>query len=921
MRQRGPQVAATLVNLAVVALVLSVRAAPLGDAGAPLPDAGSPPPAPAAPAPSPDSLRELEQRQADAERDLARARAALEAARRAAIEAQRLVELERARLLEVAQRQTDFEGQLLEAQRALTARSEAHLALRRRVQDALATAERGEELDALYDSVHATLGNARDSLRRALDRLAQATSRVPVPGPSERGTLAVEVDWSAVQGERARLLEHAAELERRDDEVARATARQLMAEVDHTNRLRLRLLPALSSAKRESVLGLSPAGWEQAGSELDQVVLTLRYHLHAALRWAAEVRERGVNRQAAWLTGEVALQALISVAFFWWWRRRADGLLEAARCQLEEQRRRRRDLLFRPSLLERGIRLVQRVRRPLEWLVLVRVLLALPPPEVRALLEVQVAGAILTWILGGVLVALGIDALSSEKVRGVRRSGMTETSAMRLRSLRLVANAAVAFGLVLSVGDLLVGRGTIYAWVSTLSWFVALPVLLTLIAWWRPVVFERLACLEKPNPLQRWVLARRSGLGSFGAAAIGGLFLFAHGAYRWAQSWFVDFTLTRRLLAYLFRRDLSKQARETRTRYSDLPAPLFAALSPDTTTPASISSAVDAEASGLSRRLASPGGGVVVIVGERGSGKSTFMSRLAQHEPASLRVSCPLGGIEPFRRALSAALGVDPESTFSQIERRLRTGPRLARLLIDDAEHLIRPQMGGLDGFDRLLDVCRRTAAHCAWVLAFDHGVWRFLEAARETRALFDETLWMSAWREEGIVRLLTERSESANIDPSFEHLLGDMADDVHVLGRREALQRTEANYYRLLWDYASGNPGVALHFWRRSLGIDDGGRVCVRLFDAPEAEALDGLPESTVFVLRAIIQLGWADLDDIVQVTALPGDRVADALRLGSRRGYFDLADGRYRITWDWFRAVSRFLERRHLLSSGLRA
>ena len=240
--------------------------------------------------------------------------------------------------------------------------------------------------------------------------------------------------------------------------------------------------------------------------------------------------------------------------------------------------------------------------------------------------------------------------------------------------------------------------------------------------------------------------------------------------------------------------------------------------------------------------------------------------------------------------------------------------------MIDDAEHLIRPQMGGLDGFDRLLGVCRRTAAHCAWVLAFDHGVWRFLEAARETRALFDETVWMSAWREEGIVRLLTERSESANIDPSFEHLLGDMADDVHVLGRREALQRTEANYYRLLWDYSSGNPGVALHFWRRSLGVDEAGRVCVRLFDAPEAEALDGLPDSTVFVLRAIIQLGWADLDDIVEVTALPGDRVADALRFGSRRGYFDLAEGRYRINWDWFRAVSRFLERRHLLSSGLR-
>jgi hypothetical protein len=93
---------------------------------------------------------------------------------------------------------------------------------------------------------------------------------------------------------------------------------------------------------------------------------------------------------------------------------------------------------------------------------------------------------------------------------------------------------------------------------------------------------------------------------------------------------------------------------------------------------------------------------------------------------------------------------------------------------------------------------------------------------------------------------------------------------------------------------------------------------VRVRLFDAPDAEDLEGLPDTTVFVLRAIVQLGWASAEEIGEVTALPRDRILDALRFGSRQGYFEEQTERYRITWDWFRAVTRFLERRHLVANG---
>ena len=41
----------------------------------------------------------------------------------------------------------------------------------------------------------------------------------------------------------------------------------------------------------------------------------------------------------------------------------------------------------------------------------------------------------------------------------------------------------------------------------------------------------------------------------------------------------------------------------------------------------------------------------------------------------------------------------------------------------------------------------------------------------------------------------------------------------------------------------------------------------------------------------------------------------VKDALRYGTVQGYFDREGERYQLTWNWFRAITRLLKRRHLI------
>jgi hypothetical protein len=217
-----------------------------------------------------------------------------------------------------------------------------------------------------------------------------------------------------------------------------------------------------------------------------------------------------------------------------------------------------------------------------------------------------------------------------------------------------------------------------------------------------------------------------------------------------------------------------------------------------------------------------------------------------------------------------------------------------------------------------VLVVARSRSAICSWVFAFVEVIWRFFERARGAWPLFDEVIHLHPWPEEAVARLLICRAKEAGIQPRFNALVTDLPEDADEFDVQESLERTGGAYYRLIWDYAGGNPGIALHAWRLCLGVLPDGEVAVKVFDAPDARELDTLPDSAVFVLRAVVQLESARSEDVVNVTMLRPTEVEDALRYGLARGYFSRRGERYEVTWAWFRPITRFLQRRYLLTSG---
>jgi flagellar biosynthesis GTPase FlhF len=859
------------------------------------------------------SLTAAEQRaqEADAER-----KRALEAATNARTEAERLVLQEHAKVLKVSQEQAEFETNLADERAALRTRSEKTLGFERKVRSLVDGDRSGSgPADDLYADLRAWLRESRDDLDQALSEPWTDLHAVPIPGVDALSNLPAEVDRTAYDKGRREAEETASRLSQASGDFGEERLKQLGEDVGLLNRDRLELLPFLSSGKRARVTGVGFEGIDQATAEFRQVSLIIRYHLHLARRWVTLLAQGRSARGAPMVAGLLAVKFILAAVIFAWWRRRAEPLLVAWRDRVMERDRRAR--VIQPSRVIAILGLSIRIRKPLEWMVFGWVLLALLPEGSGDLVEVHLARSVFTWTFGGALAVATIDALAGS-AGSVTSDDDRLISGLRLRSLRLVGRTIVVFGLILSMSAQLVGRGTVHSWVSSTCWFAAIPVGLVVVRWWRDEIFQRIQRTRKKGSFDLWIERNQTGWGSFFAATGGGAYLFGSGTARAVRNWVSRFDVTRRALAYLFRRGLDRLAEESDSvALAVLPEEKFDALGPEILSVERVTTQSTVDIALIGGRIDGGHAGVFALVGERGSGKTTTLRQLQEARDDVVTIDCPLGDLAALEAALSAGLGLAKTINLDEAATRLDAAEGHRALLVDNAHRLIRPVMGGLAAFDRLVAAARTRSTRCTWVFAMDEVVWRFFERARGSRPLFDEVVVLEPWREEEIAKLVEQRSRHAAVAPSYRLVAQRLPVEADEFDVEEAMRRTAQSYHRLLWDYSTGNPGVALHLWRKSLGVNQDGEVCVKPFQAPDTADLEQLPDPAVFVLRAVIQLEAPTMVDIAEATMLPSGPVADTLRYGTSRGYFEKADGRYRVTWTWFRALTRFLHRRHLLAS----
>ena len=678
---------------------------------------------------------------------------------------------------------------------------------------------------------------------------------------------------------------------------------QMKLQLSGLYRIRIQTLSHVSPGLRKTVTGTGVEGVQSFKEEIDYFLLKF----HVGIKILPEFGRRklvevlSAPTPVIWFFLKLVAVCLV---FFWWRRWAAQGISRIRHNILDTN-----PLNSIHKWLAKILWYLMRVRKPIEWSVALWVVLNVISAS-ESQLFYQSLWVKAKWILSIWFTAALVGAMSTKGKRKLENQSV----ALRLRSIRIIAIWLLISGLGLSIVDDFVGRGTSYSWYWILCKLVALFALFLLIRWWREEIYRLLTEIpQQPVYIQK-ILRYNQGFIKYLGTAVGAVYLMVIGFRRWVLRRVSAYEGGRYFIANLTRLEAMRVSEREPQKNEGNPIPdkIRHGLFEDE------GELVASVAQDLLERmlhLVEPEqkGGAAVI-SEQGGGKTHLFERLKNRfENKMMVIECPPGGIDPVLNKFAESLGLDASDlTAKAISDRLQER-QIKVVAIDSLHRLSRPVFGGQQGMDQLGELIGPIRDSVFWFYGINWAAWHYISRVRASRLFLDDILRLPMWTEDQIRELIEIRSSQAGFEPDFSELiLPRQFDDIDYETEEE---RNRFGFYRILWNASDGNPMVSLHLWADSLRIAPDNQVLVSLPQLPATSELEKVSMTMLLTLRVIAQSEMINQEEIVESLRLPTAEISGALHLAETRRWIKSIDGRYRLTWKWFRSITQVLARKNML------
>lgn len=798
-----------------------------------------------------------------------------------------------------------------------------------RLEAELRDARRGSEAaGALFERSKELLRPAFDNLEAAIRR-AIAPSGVPrhPTRRAGRGTLfstsehpLPSADATAIEAQRLTELQErvgvgTVELAALEKKLRQESIARHGAYAARPWRLRLAALEALPKARRARLSSLSRERWDEIAFESKAVRLMFGLQNLRLRQLPADLPRLARDVFTAVAAGAVLARVAL-VALLWLWAHRNRARAFAA---------------LRQRLAGSG-----RVRVALEltaaaapWATFVLGLVALrwaAGAEQRDLPWLPTL-FFLAVLYGGYRLAGDLLSAILAAPTGQAAFELSPESRVRLgRSARRVLRVAVPALLVPAVYAYRLQGGVLYESLSGIAvWAIVIAALVEIGSWRRELAD---ACLTQRSsgPWAGLVRRTRDRPAGFLVAPFTFLVLAFGGVYAIGQEIASGHAGTRAATAYLARRRIEREAKKRGHATIDLerlPAALAAGL--DERVRAGDFDALDG-IPGLdeARRALDDWrqggrGGAFLVAGEEGTGKRAWLDRLCELEPSSIRLSLDRRLVDPadllgwLQEALLGENGGSADR--AELVDKLLAGERRI-VALEASENLFLARVNGYRGLNELAWLADETRKRVYWLLSMESLAFKHLRATWKELAVLRRVVELPEWSEKQIRQLLGRRlagaGAGAGFTASFAQLLGEPSGGEDAAARERAAERA---YVSLLSDFADGNPGVALHYFLRSLAPAAERELSVRPFRRPVEDDLVEMSDEAHFLLAAIARHGGLTFEELPTVTAYPARLVGILLTRLVDLGALVDDGGRFRVTTAWHPTVHGLLRRRNIL------
>lgn len=310
--------------------------------------------------------------------------------------------------------------------------------------------------------------------------------------------------------------------------------------------------------------------------------------------------------------------------------------------------------------------------------------------------------------------------------------------------------------------------------------------------------------------------------------------------------------------------------------------------------------------------------GSLVLVGEKGSGKTTLAAQVARKisetEVQTVTIQGkPTTAIE-LVQALGASLGFEGIESPQALNDALCAGEDRV-VLVDEAHNVFLRKVDGFLAYDALVDLVNSTSSKVFWILIFNSFTWRFLNETRGRVHYFRRLLPIPAWSAEEIQELISLRNKQTGFELEFDEVL--LSDEKVDTAGFELIEEADG-YFRLLWESSGGNPRIATKLWLSSLAPHKEGYLRVGMFRDPSTEVLSELQDDLIFALAAVCQHENLSASELAVVLNVSEEFARFATQFLLESGFLDAKDAkgeRVTLSAAYYRVVLKVLKNKHLL------
>ncbi len=310
--------------------------------------------------------------------------------------------------------------------------------------------------------------------------------------------------------------------------------------------------------------------------------------------------------------------------------------------------------------------------------------------------------------------------------------------------------------------------------------------------------------------------------------------------------------------------------------------------------------------------------GSLVLIGEKGMGKTTFLA-LLEKEIVDIPVKRhtlkrKMRSAKMLIDNLGSAFGLEVPQNVDALAKFLNEGPEQV-ILLDEAHNVFLRIVDGFEPVDTLVNLVDLTSEKIFWVLVFNRYSWSFLTKADRRVLSFRKQHHLPSWSQAELQELVAARNRRSGITVEFDEVLLD--DNTDSNDSFELINSAEG-FFRLLYETSRGNPRTATFLWLRSLTRISDKRLRAGLIREESAELLSKIDGEMLFGLASMAQHENLSINELHQTLNISYEDAAQAVRYLLENGILEPKHSdpkRMTLSPRFYHQVLRVLRDRNLL------